>query len=257
MKTITLSLVLLLATSAFAEKGEYPFSNESLMERKVRDTWAPERLSNPQHHNESRFVYLVHEIDTGDDKWTLPYLENPDSIREQYRISSSVISQDMIGTYSGRIAMILRAPKENIGPMHYQDMASGRAKDYQGALTTMRRNKRMFPTFYPPEVLASVTKDRSSHYNEVLVMGTNNSKNTVVTVAGFLVQCLDESVLNGAKTMKLQMNSEAPQILKACVLNKVPANSLAIRQKHYNYLLKLSERYPIILSKVEGYNAKM
>lgn len=245
---------LLFSISVFAARGEYPFANEGLPDRRVREEWAPEKFSNPHLHKNSEFLYLVHEIDTGEDKWTLPYLENPETIRDQYRISSSVITDEMLGTYLGRIALILKAPKENIGPMHTKDMASGRAKDYEGALTTFRRNKRMFPKFYTPMSLAQATKAQSSSYNEVLVMGSNHSKNTFVTVSGIIVQCMDESFLKGQRSFLLQMNSEAESILSSCLLQGSEAQKM--RKNHLTYLMKLADRYPIILMRAEGYKAK-
>ena len=158
----------------------------------------------------------------------------------------------MMGTYKGRIALILGVPKLNIGPMHHSDMASGRANDYQGALHTFRRNKRLFPIFHTPQSLIEATIEYSSSYNELLVVGSNLSKNTYVSVKGIIVQCLDKNVLGNKDSKHLDFSVDNSfEDLKACLLNRSKAQEMRIN--HLEYLKKLAESYPIILMNPKGY----
>ncbi len=175
-------------------------------------------------------------------------LKNPDEVQGNYRICTSVIRNDFLRTFTGRIAFILDAPKENIGPMYWDDMASPIVKDYEGAVSLFNQYFRgRFSVFYTPNGLVEATAQQSPGYNEVDVMGTNDSQSppSKVKIDGFIAHCGSnwEALLSGKESQLYHAGpAGSADLLDQCLAGYNHADQIEA-------LHKIGATYPIVLMK--------
>jgi hypothetical protein len=249
----SLGVFLLLAAlpsgaSAFGPKKPeapvpYP-GEEETQRRETRPSWDPSLFTDPKAHNPDHFIYIVSEMDP-DSHWTMDTFKDPSVVQKNYRICTSVIRNDFIRTFTGQIAFILSVPKENVGPMYWDDMATGVPDDYNGAITLFFPLFRgRFGVMYTPNSLVDATRDQSPGYNEVDVLGTNESQSpySKVSINGFIAQCGSdwESLMNGKES---ELDHAGPDsLLDRCLSGYHHSDQVQA-------LHQLQAKYPVILMK--------
>ncbi len=103
--------------------------------------------------------------------------------------------------------------------MHYEDMATGRTDSYEGAIRHYLGLTTRFKTwFYTPEGLLRATRDNKRGYNEVDILGTNESTGTQVTTVGISLNCKDFRKLFGKKVESHLWNpATEPGLVEECL----------------------------------------
>jgi hypothetical protein len=234
-----------LLADAQASTSRFPFANESLRSAELRELWDPARFTDPAAHDPARpFMYLVHEIDAGSGRWVEQLLAEPQGVRGNFRICAALINESFIGTYLGRVGLIVSAPQQNIGAMHYDDMATGRTDTFERALGHYRLMSMRFPEFYSPEGLIRATRDNRKPYNEVNILGTNESTGTQVSVVGVTLNCkkfskLFEKSLNSFAIQPSHDRAASDRSIRECLRGTKA-------ERYVEAIQRLSRSYPVV-----------
>ncbi len=182
------------------------------------NSWSPERFSSPETlGQETEFKIVFHSI-TGyglhgggyKDSWTYKLLADPALVKNNPRISASLISERKHATFLGTIGFILEVPEENIVATSHQDLGTSNS-NYNQLVSGSESPDWDIVT---PERLLEQTPERG--YNEIVIVGTSPHLGTSVKVVGVIIDCPADKIVKLNDYSTDQFNES----MSGCDLNR-------------------------------------
>ncbi|MCO4754101.1 MAG: hypothetical protein KC478_06450 [Bacteriovoracaceae bacterium] len=292
MKYLILGLTFLIAIPSIAAR-KYPSTKRDGAQRTrvLEAFWSPGHMTNPDHHVDQYFKYVVNVIDgslgsfgrnDGLHYFASLLSKNPQAISGNPRICSSFISHDHRTMFPGQISLILNVPVVNYGPMGPLDIGSHGVSSYGRAVRYFERiYKKNKQYIFTPEQL--IANGASGSWNEILLIGTNESQLDdkgefkKVSSTGAILRCLNwksttehpsirNDISQEVRSYKIRLPEHEEAAIQCLVgkdrMKKYVGKSLAQintelrEQEELGQRLSVDEKRMLYLSNLSNYSAQ-